>query len=589
MEWSLSELYQSFNDAAYQADLEKIKALSVEAQSFAQSQLTNLENVVSKCEQFLDFQVSLSTLLIKVIGYANLVSAVDASNEQALYYLNYVQELANEFVKPSVAFQMFLKEVEDLDQVIAQSPKLQAVAYHLHFIKKQANHLLSEKEEVLISKMKLSGSTAWSNLQNKISSTLLVDVILDGKVETLPLPAVRNLAYHHDGKVRKAGYEAELSAYKQIEESSAAALNGIKGEVNTLNTMRQYDSPLAETLIQSRMDQSTLDAMLSAMQKSLPSFHRYYKHKAKLLNHEGGLPFYDLFAPMGASESSMTYDAAMAYITKQFATFSSALADYADKAYQNKWIDYTPRNQKRGGAFCMNIHPIKESRILANFDGSFSNVITLAHELGHGYHGQQLVDESIINSRYPMPLAETASIFCETIVVNAALKEVSDQEKIAILEASISDAGQVIVDIYSRFLFESALFEKRSEGVVSVNELKQMMVESQKQAYGDGLDHDVLHPYMWLNKPHYYSAGLNFYNFPYAFGLLFAKGLYAQYLETSDGFVEQYNALLKATGKNDIKTVARMAGIDVSKPEFFEKSLALIEQDIDQFIALTSQ
>ena len=383
-------------------------------------------------------------------------------------------------------------------------------------------------------------------------------------------------------------YEAELAAYSRIEEASGAALNGIKGEVITINGLRGYDSPLVETLRVSRMDQDTLDAMLKAMKKALPSFQRYYQHKAKLLNHKEGLPFYDLFAPIKKSESTYTYDEAMTYIIKQFESFSLELAAYTQKAYDAKWIDYTPRNNKRGGAFCMNIHSIKESRIMSNFDGSFSNLITLAHELGHGYHGQQLVDESIINSRYPMPLAETASIFCETIVVNAALKEVSDEEQIAILEASISDAGQVIVDILSRFFFESALFEKRAQGVVSVGELKNMMLESQKRAYGDGLDHNYLHPYMWLNKPHYYSAGLNFYNFPYAFGLLFAKGLYAQYLEQPEGFLEKYNNLLKATGKNNIKDVAAMVNVDVGQSEFFEKSLALIEKDIERFIELTS-
>lgn len=588
MEWSLKELYASFDDELFEGDLTKLKELAKSFNEFASNQLQSSEDAQSKCEQYVSYQAQLSHLLLKLMSFANLTSAVDASNERALYYMNYIQELANEFVKPSVAFKMFIKAVNNLDEVIEASDTLKEFEYHLHFLKDEADYLLSEAEEILISKMRLSGSTAWSNLQNKVTSTLMIDVELDGQTQSLPLPAVRNLAYHHDAAVRKMAYEAELAAYSRIEEASGAALNGIKGEVITINGLRGYDSPLVETLRVSRMDQDTLDAMLKAMKKALPSFQRYYQHKAKLLNHKEGLPFYDLFAPIKKSESTYTYDEAMTYIIKQFESFSLELAAYTQKAYDAKWIDYTPRNNKRGGAFCMNIHSIKESRIMSNFDGSFSNLITLAHELGHGYHGQQLVDESIINSRYPMPLAETASIFCETIVVNAALKEVSDEEQIAILEASISDAGQVIVDILSRFFFESALFEKRAQGVVSVGELKNMMLESQKRAYGDGLDHNYLHPYMWLNKPHYYSAGLNFYNFPYAFGLLFAKGLYAQYLEQSEGFLEKYNNLLKATGKNNIKDVASMVNVDVGQSEFFEKSLALIEKDIERFIELTS-
>ncbi|HEY8362944.1 MAG TPA: M3 family metallopeptidase, partial [Tissierellaceae bacterium] len=280
---------------------------------------------------------------------------------------------------------------------------------------------------------------------------------------------------------------------------------------------------------------------------------------------------------------------AMDYIIKNFRTFSDKLADFAKHAYENNWLDVEPREGKRGGAFCSNLHPIGESRIMANFSGSFSNMTTLAHELGHAYHGSCLKDESILNSRYPMPIAETASIFCETIVVNAALNEANDEEAIGILEASISDAGQVIVDIYSRFLFESELFQRRKNSTLSVNELKEIMINAQKEAYGDGLDENYLHPYMWLNKPHYYTASRNFYNFPYAFGLLFSKGLYAEYLRRGKEFVEQYDELLRATGKNNIKDVAKMVNIDVTDPEFFRSSLRLIEKDIEKFLELTEK
>lgn len=588
MEWSLKELYESFDSQKYQDDLQSIKQLAVEVEEFAQKELTTIENSVEKCEKVIRYNEQVSYLIVKTATYASLVNAAQADNEQSLYYLNHVQELSNEFVKPNVAFQMFLKQIDDLDGVIHSSEFLKNYAFYLKEIKEKSNYLLSEKEEMLISKMVMSGSTAWSNLQNKISSTLNVDVELEGKLKQLPLPAIRNLAYHSDPIVRKAGYDAEMVAYKQIEESSAAAINAIKGEVNTLTAWRGYDSALDETLLKSRLDKESLDAMLVAIEEALPSFHQYYKHKAKLLNHTNGLPFYELFAPIKETSLTYTYKEAMDYIIKQFATFSDELAAYTKHAYDHKWLDVTPRAKKRGGAFCSNIHPIKESRILSNFDGSFSNLTTLAHELGHGYHGHQLKDESILNSRYPMPLAETASIFCETIVINAAKNQASEQEKIAILESSISDAGQVIVDIYSRYLFESSVFDKRKAGVLSVNQLKELMMDAQRKAYGDGLDHDALHPYMWLNKPHYYSAGLSFYNFPYAFGLLFSKGLYAQYLNEKERFVEKYDRLLKATGKNNIKDVAKMADVDISNPAFFRQSLELIKQDIQEFIALTS-
>jgi pepF/M3 family oligoendopeptidase len=589
MEWSLIELYESFESKAFRNDIDKIKEYAGLLETYTDKALIHDDKIATRMLDFIKYNEEVTTLITKTQAFASLTSATDANNSDAIFYVNQIQELATLFVKPWVKFQMYVKSCDNLEEIINSNAGLKVFEFFLKETKTKAKYLLSEKEEILISKMNMTGAKAWENLQNKVSSTLMIDVEINQEMKSLPLPAVRNLAYHKDAVVRKQAYEAEMKAYEVIETASSAALNGIKGEVLTLSQWRGYESPLDETLVKSRMDREILDAMLVAIRKALPSFHKYYQHKATLLKHRNGLPFYDLFAPITETSTTYTYAQAMDFVIKQFRTFSDELADFTQHAYDNKWLDVTPRAGKRGGAFCSNIHPIKQSRVLSNFDGSFSNLTTLAHELGHAYHGHQLKDESILNSRYPMPIAETASILCESIVVHAAIKEANTSEKIAILEASISDAGQVIVDILSRFIFESSLFEKRSEGVVSIDQLKKLMILAQKEAYGNGLDHDQLHPYMWLNKPHYYSAALNFYNFPYAFGLLFAKGLYAQYLLEGEPFVSKYNQLLQATGKATIKDVALMAEVDITKPEFFEQSLSLIENEINQFIELTSQ
>ncbi|WP_406243521.1 M3 family oligoendopeptidase [Tissierella carlieri] len=589
MRWSLNELYTSFDSKEYISDLEKLDSLIAEFSKWANDNLNSTDNAIVKMEVYVQYSSTINTLFSKLFSFASLTNAVEAKNEKALQYLDKLRVKSSDLTKPDVQFQSFMKNIDNLDEIANSSEVLKEHKFYLEQIKERTKYMLSEKEEVLISKMSNTGSSAWSNLQNMVSSTLLVDINIDGEDKQLPLPAARNLAYDKDPVKRKVGYEAELKAYKKIEESSAAALNGIKGEVITTSELRGYHSPLDETLVKSRMDEKTLYAMIIAMREFLPVFHKYYRKKAELLGYENGLPFYEMFAPMGEVNRTFTYDEAMKYIIDNFRTFSNRLADFVQNAYDNNWLDVEPREGKRGGAFCSNLHPIKESRILSNFNGSFSNMTTLAHELGHAYHGLNLRNESILNSRYPMPIAETASIFCETIVVNAALREASDDETLSILEASISDAGQVIVDIYSRFLFESELFERRKTHALSVNELKEIMMDAQKQAYGDGLDHNVLHPYMWLNKPHYYSAGLNFYNFPYAFGLLFSKGLYAEYLKRGEEFVKEYDELLNATGKNNIRDVALRMGIDVHDPEFFRNSLRLIEKDIEKFIELASK
>ncbi len=589
MRWSLNELYQSFESDEFVKDSGRILELIGEVNTFAEKELKDPENAKEKIEKYLEYDMTLSKLISKVLGYSSLTMSVDARNEAARENYSRIAMKLSDLTKAEVMFNRFIDKTENLEEIITSSELLKEHEHILLETKRNAEYLLSDEEEILISRMSNTGSKAWTNLQNILTSTLLVDIEMDGEMKKLPLPAVRNLAYDKDPSVRKKAFEAELAAYSQVEESSAAALNGIKGEVLTVTELRGFKNPLEETLIQSRMEKETLDAMFTAIRESLPMFRKYLRRKAELLGHENGLPFYDLFAPMGESQLSFTYKEAMDFVVKNFNTFSTRLGDYAHTAYEKNWMDVEPRDGKRGGAFCSNLHAIGESRIMSNFDGSFSNMTTLAHELGHGYHGFNLKDESILNSGYPMPIAETASIFCETIVVNAALKDMDEKEAVTILEQSISDACQVIVDIYSRYLFETRLFETRADHPLSVKELKNYMLDAQKEAYGDGLDNDMLHPYMWLNKTHYYSAGRNFYNFPYAFGLLFSKGLYAIYLKRGEEFVPEYDELLAVTGKRSIKEVAERMNIDVTKPDFFRDSLSIIEKDIEKFLELTKK
>ena len=337
------------------------------------------------------------------------------------------------------------------------------------------------------------------------------------------------------------------------------------------------------------MSKDTLDAMLNAMKESLPIFRKYLTRKAEMLGYSNGLPFYELYAPVIEKDMKYSYEQGKAFVEKQFRSFDESLGDYAKRAMENRWIDVLPKEGKVGGAFCCGVHSIGESRILLNYGDNLGDTITMAHELGHGFHGECLKEESILNTNYPMPLAETASTFCETIVKKAAIKEGTKEEAFAILETEISDNTQVIVDIYSRYLFETNIFKEREDSPLTVERIKDLMIEAQKEAYGDGLDSEYLHPYMWTWKSHYYYADANFYNFPYAFGLLFAKGLYAEYLKRGKSFIKEYKKLLAMTGKLKIEDVTRVIGIDVTDVQFWKNSLAIIEEDINEFINLSYQ
>ena len=435
----------------------------------------------------------------------------------------------------------------------------------------------------MIAKFSISGGDGWEQLFEAMTS----GVEGEFKGEKVTLSEIRNMAYDADAAVRKEAYETELKMYDTIKEPIAFALNNIKQQVLTETSLRGFESPLAQTLEASRMSRQTLDALLEAIREYLPQFRAYLKHKASLLGHENGLPFYDLFAPIGESSRRFTIEESKEFLLENFKGFSEDLAQMTKEAYENNYIDFLPRKGKVGGAFCSNLPFIKQSRILTNFSGSLSDVVTIAHELGHAYHGLHIENHRVLNQEYSMPVAETASTFNENIVMNTVISEASDAEKVALLESQLQDTTQIIVDIYSRYLFESAVFENREKSFMFSKDLEQLMLDAQKEAYGDGLDPDAMHPYMWACKPHYYSSGLSFYNFPYAFGGLFSKGLYAIYQEQPEGFVEKYQELLRATTVTSAEDTAKVLGVDVTDSAFWKKALAQVADNIEQFIALT--
>jgi len=363
-------------------------------------------------------------------------------------------------------------------------------------------------------------------------------------------------------------------------------INSIKAEGEIIRNARHFDSVLDMTLFDSAMETETLQAMWAAADEFMPDFRRYLHAKARLLNHKGGLPFYDLFAPVGEGGKQYTVAEARLALTDVFGRFNPEMAAFINKAFDKRWIDMFPRKGKGGGAFCMDIHCMGISRILTNFAGSYSDVSTLAHELGHAWHGYCMKDIPVIMTNCPMPLAETASIFNETMMTHQALQSSDDAQVFALIENELMEATQVVVDIKSRFLFEKDVIDTRKDHTMSVDELKDAMLRAQDQTYGDGLDKAFRHPFMWACKPHYYFTQEHFYNFPYAFGLLFGKGVFARYLEKGSAFIPEYNRLLAVSGSDTVKNVAASIGIDVNSVDFWRSSLSIIRDSIDRFCSL---
>ena len=577
--WNLSVIYDGFQDPSYEADLSSLKekAAAYAASTAALADADPLEGLKS-C---IALEEEITLLGGKLAEYAMLRQSADARDAQAGSQIGRVMTVVSSLAAPQAAFKDWASKLPNLMELVTGDDVLKEYTFLFENLAKSSKYLLSGQAEAVMAKMQLSGGNAWSDLHGYITSTVPVTY----RDKTINLSAVRNLAYDPDPQVRKEAYEAEIACYDRIKDAAAFALNSIKLETLSDCELRGYASPLARTLDHANMEQATLDAMLGAMDEYSPKFWQYLKAKGKALGHENGLPWYDLFAPMGKSSTKFTTQEAKDFLVEQFEGFNPEEAKMIANAFDQEWIDFFPREGKAGGAFCAGVEALGQSRILTNFDGAFGDVVTLAHELGHAWHNECIKDHRALNHDYSMPLAETASTFNECVVMASAIKKAADdQEELALIESQLQDATQIICDIYSRFRFERSVFEKRPEEFMHADTLCGLMLDAQKASYGDGLDPETLHPYMWVCKGHYY--GPTYYNFPYAFGGLFARGLYAQYEQEGEAFIPKYNKLLYTTPVATAEEVAKVADIDLTDKAFWRGALQTIADQIDLFCEL---
>ena len=581
--WDLSVFYNGFDDPAYARDMkalpERIDALKA---------LIDGENpdATAKVRAIVDAIESLSILMERVASMAMLTMSIEAEHPEA----NAAQAPLNRaFMTMSQcesSFSRYLASLSDLDAVLAADEELTRRAFVLREYAERARHQLSEAIESPVLKMQLSGGKALSQLRGKLEATLTANFL----GEEIPLSAVRGKAYDADPAVRRDAYEAEIACYKKIEIPMSVCLNSIKAEGQTMAELKGYKDVLEMTLAESRLSRETLDAMWTAIREALPDLRKYYfRAKGKLLGHENGLPFYDLFAPIGESTTTYTIEEARDLLLSVFGKFSSEMRDMMATAFDEGWIDVYPKPGKRGGAFCSGNYEMNISRVMTNFSGSLSDVSTLAHELGHAFNNKQLRRVPILMTDTPMPLAETASTFNETLLSSVLMEKADRAEELMLLDASLTENTQVMVDIYSRFLFEQKVVEAQADHALSVAELKDAMLWAQGETYGDGLDSEVRHPYMWACKSHYYSTGRHFYNFPYAFGGLFGRGLYARYEKEGAAFVPAYCDLLSRFGSDTIENVTASVGIDVTSPAFWRDAVAGVVAEAKRFAELASE
>ena len=580
--WDLTVFYKDFDDPEFKEDLAR---LPKEIDAFTAAIAAPAEDEVRKLVSLVHQEEALSCLFERLSMMIELTLSVDANNKAANAAMAPLMRAVMGSSLASNAFSRYLASLENLDAIIDADDELKARAFALREAAENAKHQLPEALEKPVLKMQLSGGEAFSQLRDKLDATLLVDY--DGK--QIPLSAVRALAYDGDADTRRRAYEAELASYKKIELPMSFCLNNIKAEGETMAALKGYKGVLDMALAHSRMDEKTLEAMWTAIREALPEVREYFKAKGRLLGHENGLPFYDLFAPVGQSTRTYTVEEARALLLDLFGKFCPEMGEMMRTAFDEGWIDMFPREGKSGGAFCSGYYAKNISRVMTNFAGSASDVSTLAHELGHAFNNRMLHHKPIMMTETPMPLAETASTFNETLLISQLLKTATPEEELTLLDSCLTEQTQTMVDIYSRFLFEQKVVAAQADHALDVDELKETMLWAQEQSYGDGLDPEYRHPYMWACKSHYYSTGVHFYNFPYAFGGLFARGLYARYEKEGEAFVPVYCDLLSRFGSDTIANVTASVGIDVTTPDFWREAVESVLVQVRRFVELADK
>lgn len=579
-EWRLDNIYPSTDSSELKEDIQRLCDLTEELNIWSDNAFNDRTDPGKTIKEYIERKNNL-LYYDKAEIYLNLALSVNTADEAISSLIDKIGRIKAGSAKHEALFAHYLKGL-DIDRLICKEPDLKDYEYFIRRSAIDGAHSLPPQEELIAAKLNTSGSALWEKQWEQLTSNMEISFEYNGKKYKEPLSSVRNMAYSGDSGLRLAAFNAELDSYKSVEVPAAFCMNGIKGEVITMSELREYTSPLAMTVEQSALTMPALEAMLESIREFIPECVKYFQAKAVLLGYQDGkLPFHELFAPVG-NDPAYTIQEAKEEVIKSFSSFSEEMGAFASKAFENRWIDLLPRRGKVGGAFCEAIHSVGESRILTNFSGSFNDVVTIAHELGHAYHDSRLYNAAELNSTYPMPIAETASTLCETILVNEVLKECDEESALVILENDLSGIMQTLSDIYSRFLFEDRVFRERSNGILSSETLCTFMAEAQREAYGGALSE--LHPYMWLCKPHYYDGDFNYYNFPYAFGMLLSKALYGKYREMGGEFMQMYNHLLELSAVADLKDTAAVAGFDIEDKDFWSYALSLVKEEIETFI-----
>ncbi|MCP4752746.1 MAG: M3 family oligoendopeptidase [Proteobacteria bacterium] len=586
LNWDLDSIFSGGSESAELSEF--LKELIDDLNSFDLSSLPTplAEEHHTAWVEKIDLLSEMAARLQQVGSFAGCIISADVKDEKGLQLYAQVDQLSAQLGNIWTALSaIFAEQDDDTWESLLTKTSLEKVSFNLNQQRDLSHLKMSPQMEALANDLGTDGYHAWDRLYGIVSGD--EEVEFQGK--TMSLGQLQN-KYEDDPEreIRRQAFELYESSWRRIAKVCAQALNNQAGFRLALYKHRGWDSALQEPLLNNRFTAETLETMWNVVEAKNDKLLEFFKAKAQLFGVDQ-LNWYDVYAPVGETSKSFSYEEAVDFTVDTVRRFNPDIADYCRMAVDNGWVELEDRSGKRAGAFCTGLPLIGESRVFMTFNGSFNGIRTLAHELGHGYHSWVMRDLPYGARRYTMSVAETASTFNESVINDACLKAaVDDHERLSLLASRLNDATAFLMNIRARFIFESAFFERRAKTSLGVDELSELMVVSQKKAFKNGLSD--YHPLFWASKLHFYLTGAPFYNFPYTFGYLFSNGIYAQALAEGPSFGDNYVALLRDTGSMNTETLAKThLGIDLTRPDFWENSVDRALADVDEFVALVNK
>ncbi|MFZ5814336.1 MAG: M3 family oligoendopeptidase [Bacillota bacterium] len=521
-------------------------------------------------------------------AFAGCLNAQNMGDQSAKLVAGRISQLGAAFGSAATLLDHQILQLSDevLEALLAD-PEFAAIEYPIRERRARAAMKMDPQRESLVGDLSVDGYHAWGRLYDAIVARIQIPWEESGKTVYLSAGQVDNKMKSGDRLVRSTAFAKWEKAWAEQSDLIAEALNHLAGYRIQLYKHRGWDSILSEPLENNRMKAETLNVMWEVIERNKPIFVEFLHRKAKLLGLEK-LAWHDVTAPLGGVDRKVTYDEAAAFIVEQFRRFSPHMAELAQRAFDERWVEAEDRPGKRPGAFCATFPLSQQSRVFMTFAGNPNNVATLAHELGHAYHGAVMRDLPTMAQGYAMNVAETASTLAEMIVADASVKAAtSAEERLVLLDNKAGRGVTMFMNIHCRFLFETRFYEERKRGLVSVKRLNELMEQAQRDAFHDALSE--YHPHFWASKGHFYSTGQPFYNFPYTFGYLFSSGIYARALKVGPSFAGTYVDLLRDTGRMRVEDLAmKHLGVDLTRPDFWQEAVDVSVADVKQFLELTA-